>query len=460
MESIPGSETPILVVDNDVGLLLSVKTILVSSGLPEPALVSDSRRVMDLVQKYHFHLVLLDLVMPHLDGMHVLQQLKEAFPDTECLVITATDEVSSAVQAMRFGAFDYLVKPLQHERLLISINNALERHSLRQRLSILQTSQSFSNLKTPSAFADMVAKDEGMAVVFHQTETAAPTEYNLVITGETGTGKEMLARIVHTLSHRSNGPFVAVNMAASSKTLFEDDFFGHTKGAYTGATTEKRGFFEMAQGGTLFMDEIAELAPDLQAKLLRVIEERELYQLGGTEAKNVDVRIVAATNRDIRKETEEGRFREDLFYRLNGFQIDVPPLRERKEDILPLARHFLKIHAEINQKDITSLAPDLATCLLGYPFPGNVRELENIIGSAVLLERDNVLTLSCAPEYLTARAPVETGADELVPLSEVEERHIRHVLEKTGGNRTRAAEILGIGLRTLQRKLKAFHKAT
>jgi DNA-binding NtrC family response regulator len=235
MESIPDNKTPVLVVDDDVGLLLSIKATLVSAGIPEPALLSDSSRVMDLVSRHDFHLVLLDLIMPHVGGMDVLKQLKEEFPAVECVVVTAVDEVSSAVEAMKYGAYDYVVKPLQSEKLIIVINRALEKYSLRHGLSLFERSSSFSELKHPSSFSDMVARDEAMALVFHQAETIAPTDYNLVITGESGTGKEMLAKIIHCLSGRSRGPFLAVNMAAFSKTLFEDDLFGHAKGAYNGA---------------------------------------------------------------------------------------------------------------------------------------------------------------------------------------------------------------------------------
>lgn len=456
MESIPDSKTPILVVDDDVGLLSSIKATLVSSGMPEPALVSDSRRVMELVREHNFMVVLLDLMMPQIGGMEILQQVKEEFPDIECLIVTAIDEVSSAVKAMRFGAYDYLVKPLNSEKLIIAINRAIERYSFRHGLSLFERKQSFSNLKNPPAFNDMIAEDEEMALVFHQVEAVAPTDYSIVISGESGTGKEMVARIIHDLSNRSDGPFFAVNMGAFSKTLFEDEFFGHTKGAYTGAVGEKRGFFEDAYGGTLFLDEITELEPSLQGKLLRVIEERELYRLGSTKVKNVDVRIVAATNRDINSEIRKGEFRADLFYRLNMCHIKIPPLRERKKDILPLARHFLEKHARKNNKAIDSLAPDLAECLLGYAFPGNVRELENIIAAAVLLEKGKVLTLSSTRDLVLFSEPPQPHDAELLPLSEIEKSHIHRVMEATDGNRTRAAKILGIGLRTLQRKLKAF----
>lgn len=454
MESIPDNKTPILVVDDDVGLLLSIKATLVSSGMPEPALASDSRRVMELVRNHHFHLVLLDLIMPHLSGMDILQKLKEEFPDTECVIVTAVDEVPSAVQAMKFGAYDYLVKPLNSEKLIIAINRALERYSLRYGLALFERRQSFSDLKNPLAFKDMVVQDEAMALVFHQTEAVANTDYSVVITGESGTGKEMIARIIHSLSNRSNSSFLAVNIAAFSKTLFEDEFFGHTKGAYTGALSEKKGFFEAAQGGTLFLDEITELEPSFQGKLLRVIQERELYRLGSTEVRNVDVRIIAATNRDIQEEIRKDAFRADLFYRLNICHINIPLLRDRRDDILPLAQHFLKKHAKKNRREIDSLAPDLAERLLEYPFPGNVRELENIIAAAVLLEKRKVLTLTSASDLAQSPGP-QSHKDGLLTLAELERRQILRVVESTGGNRTLAAKILGIGLRTLQRKLKA-----
>jgi DNA-binding NtrC family response regulator len=456
MESIPDIKTPILVVDDDVGLLLSIKATLVSSGMPEPALVSDSRQVMGLVRKHHFHLVLLDLIMPHVSGMEILQELKEEFPAIESVIVTAMEDVSSAVKAMRFGAYDYMVKPVNSEKLVIIINRALERYDLRHELALFQKSQTFSDLKNPEAFEGMVAKDEAMALVFHQAEAVAPTHYNVLITGESGTGKEMLAGIIHSLSNRPKGHFVGVNMAAFSKTLLEDDLFGHTKGAYTGALTDKKGFFESAQGGTLFLDEITELEPALQGKLLRVIQERVLYRLGSTEARDVDVRIIVATNRDINEEVRVERFRGDLFYRLNMCHIHIPPLRERKKDILPLARHFLNIHTARNQKEIDSLAPDLANFLLNYPFPGNVRELENIIASTVLWEKGRVLTLSSARGLPSFSGSAHTQSEKLLTLARVEEGHIERILELTGGNRTQAAKILGIGLRTLQRKLKSF----
>jgi transcriptional regulator with PAS, ATPase and Fis domain len=285
-------------------------------------------------------------------------------------------------------------------------------------------------------------------------EAVAGTDYSVVINGESGTGKEMIARVIHQLSHRAKAPFYAVNMASFSKTLFEDEFFGHAKGAYTDAGAERRGFFEAANGGTLFLDEITELDPSLQAKLLRVIEEREFYRLGSTEIRNVDVRIIAATNRDIPEEILKGRFRADLFYRINTYNIKIPPLRERTSDILPLARFFLKLHGEANHKKVDDLAPDLAERLLNHPFPGNVRELENMMAAAVLLEKGKTLTLASARSLLPYEGPERRRSVELLTLDELERRHIERVLEVTGGNRPRAAKILGINVSTIYRKLE------
>ena len=456
MESIPHKRSPMLVVDDDEGLLLSIKATLVSSGLPEPALVSDSRRVMDLVREYDFQLILLDLMMPHLSGMEVLQEIKENSPQVECVIVSAIDDVTSAVKAMSLGASDYLVKPLNSDKLVALVNRTLEKHSVQHELQRLGSKKVFSNLKNPEAFADIIAEDEAMALIFHQVEAVAGTDYSVVISGESGTGKEMLARVIHQLSNRSHAPFYAVNMASFSKTIFEDEFFGHAKGAYTDAGSDKMGFFEAAHGGTLFLDEITELDPSLQGKLLRVIEERELYRLGSTEVRNVDVRIIAATNRDINEEIVRGAFRADLYYRINMYNIKVPPLRERQRDILPIARHFLKIHADINNKKIRSLSPELEQRLMQYSYPGNVRELENIIAAAVLQEKEETITLASTLNLLPYEGPERRRHVELLTLEELEKRHIEKVLEIAGGNRLKAAKILGVNVSTVYRKIEKY----
>ena len=459
MESIPEKHTPVLVVDDDQGLLLSIKATLVSSGLPEPALVSDSRKVLDHVRKHPFRLILLDLMMPHLNGLEVLEKIKAEFPNIECVIVSASDEVATAVQAMTLGASDYLVKPLNSEKLIALVQRTLEKYNLRDELARVGRKKVFAELRNPRAFSGLVAEDESMALVFHQVEAVAGTDYSVVINGESGTGKEMLARVIHRLSTRSKAPFYAVNMASVSKTIFEDEFFGHAKGAFTDASSERRGFFEAAHGGTLFLDEITELDPSLQAKLLRVIEEREFYRLGSTEIRNVDVRIIAATNRDINEDIIRGRFRADLFYRINMYNIKIPPLRERRDDILPLATHFLDIHARINKKKIQGLSSELAERLLQSSFPGNVRELENMIAAAVLLEKGKTLTLASARNLLPYTGPERRKTVELLTLDELERRHIKRVLEVTGGNRPKAAEILGVNVTTVYRKIEKYNIA-
>ena len=457
MKSIPQNKTPVLVVDDDEGLLLSIKATLVSAGLPEPALISDSRHVMDLVRTHDFELILLDLMMPHLNGMEVLKKIKREFPPMDCVIVSAMDDVESAVKSMSLGASDYLVKPLNSEKLIVVVNRTLKKHNLQQELELFGGKKVFSDLKNPQAFAKMVAEDEAMALVFHQVEAVAHTDYSVVISGESGTGKEMLARVIHRLSNRANAPFYAVNMASISKTIFEDEFFGHIKGAYTDAAADRRGFFEAAHGGSLFLDEITELDPSLQAKLLRVIEEREFYRLGSTEVRDVDVRIIAATNRDINEEILRGRFRADLFYRINMYNIQIPPLRDRKKDILPLARHFLARHCSVNKKKIDSMDRDLTERLLQHSFPGNVRELENIIAAGVLQEKNSVLSLASTPNLFSYSGPERRKNVELLTLAELEKRHIERVLEITGGNRPQAAEILDINLSTVYRKIEKYN---
>ncbi len=459
MESIPDKHTPVLVVDDDEGLLLSIKATLVSSGLPEPALISDSRKVLAHVREHPFRLVLLDLMMPHLNGLEVLEKVKAEFPNTECVIVSASDEVATAVQAMTLGASDYLVKPLNSEKLIALVHRNLEKYSLQDELARFGRKKVFAELRNPQAFSGIVAEDESMALVFHQVEAVAGTDYSVVINGESGTGKEMLARVIHKLSNRSKAPFYAVNMASVSKTIFEDEFFGHAKGAYTDASSDRRGFFEAAHGGTLFLDEITELDPSLQAKLLRVIEEREFYRLGSTEIRNVDVRIIAATNRDINEEIIKGRFRADLFYRINMYHIKIPPLRERRNDILPLASHFLNIHARANKKKIQGLSPELAERLLQTSFPGNVRELENMIAAAVLLEKGKTLSLASARNLLPYTGPERRKTVEMLTLDELEKRHIKRVLEVTGGNRPKAAKILGVNVTTVYRKIEKYNIA-
>lgn len=464
MQSIPEKKTPLLIVDDDIGFLLTIKEILVSAGMPEPALVSDSREVMGLLETHQFKFVLLDLIMPHLSGLELLERIKESFYDTECVIVTASDDIASAVSAMKVGAYDYLTKPVQYEKMIILIKRALERYCLRHGLSLFERKNRLSDLSDPQAFADMVAMDHSMIRVLRQVEMVAPTDYSVVITGESGTGKEMLARKIHGLSNRAAGPFVAINMGAVSETLFEDELFGHSKGAYTGAARDKKGFFESARHGTLFLDEITDLNISLQGGLLRVIQEKEFYRVGSTRTVDVDLRILVATNQDILVEIKNNRFRADLFHRLNMFHIDIPPLRERKGDILPLALCFLDQYVAETGKQITGISDELTDYLMQHQFPGNVRELKNMIASAVLREKSNLLSAGALgreektdllPGFSDrGRGPRNTACWSM---AQVEKHHILQVLETVDNNRTKAAKILGIGRKTLQRKLKVYH---
>ena len=455
------NNSPILIVDDDEGLLFSMRTALLSAGLPDPLMISDSRQVLDVVSRQHFQLALLDLIMPHLDGMEVLKQIKKVSPETQCVILTAVDDVATAVKAIQLGAYDYLVKPLQVKRTTLAVRHALERYQLKRGMALFEKPQSFADLKNPDAFSNIVAEDESMALVFHQAEACAQTDYNVMITGETGVGKGLLARAMHSISLRSEGPFVPVNMPAFSQTLFEDGFFGHLRGAYTGAVSDKRGFFEAARGGTLFLDEISELDPSIQGKLLQVIEEKEFYRLGSTDLTKVDLRLLSASNRNLDQSVKSGAFRGDLYYRLNEFHIHIPPLRRRLKDILPLARYFLHTHAKKNQKPIESIDPSLCEALQQYHYPGNVRELENIIASAVLAESGKTLSIGSA-QNLKLNPPIHFPNQDKAfqSLAQVERQHIQRALQVTKGNRTKAAKMLGIGLRTLQRKLKSFSSSS
>jgi DNA-binding NtrC family response regulator len=455
MERIPEEPTHILIVDDEEMILRSFSLAIMRGGLPEPAVVSDPGRVLDLLRGHRFRLVLLDQVMPQLDGLQLLRLIKEEFPEVECLMITALNDLPSAVKAVRYGAYDYLVKPVDQHKLLTEVKNALERHELRHALSLHAREASFTELEHPEAFVEVLTQDLVMARVFHQIEAVAPTDYNVLICGETGTGKELLVNIIHSLSRRAGGPLIKVNMAAASRNLFSDDFFGHVKGAYTGADASRKGFFEASHGGTLFLDEISELNGELQAKLLRVIQEREFYPLGSDRSVAADVRLLCASNRDMMQEVKQNTFRKDLFYRLNTVTIPVPPLRERRQDILLLARHFLRRHANEAGKRIGDLAPDLAKRLQEHPLPGNVRQLENLMASGVIFEKGPSLSLASLPELLGPADMQEPDA-KATPnsLAEMEKILIQKALRQCGGNRTQAARQLGISLRTLQRKLK------
>ncbi len=436
----------ILVIDDDPGFRKLLETILVAEGyeVQTGGSVADAIR---LGSKTNFHLVLTDLRLPDGEGTQVLQWVKENLPETPVIMITAFGTVASAVEAMKLGAVDYLGKPLASpDELRILVRRTLEERQLVNENELLreEAGQAFS-------CDSLIAYDPRMLKVLDLARKVAPTNATVLLMGESGTGKEVLARCIHSNSPRASRVFVAVNCAALSPTLIESELFGHEKGSFTGAVGQHIGRFERAHGGTLFLDEIGELDANLQAKLLRVLQEKTFERVGGTRQITVDVRVIAATNRDLQRMVADGKFREDLYYRLNTFPLEIPPLRDRPADIEPLARLFLARAARELGRPAPQLTVEARDRLLGYAWPGNVRELENMMQRLAIL-CDKTVTAADLP--FTAKAPSRP-----VTMEEIERQAILEALERNGGNRTRAAAQLGISLRTLQYRLKEYGMA-
>jgi DNA-binding NtrC family response regulator len=433
----------LLVVDDDPGFRGFLETVLRQEGhhVECAATVADARRAGG---RRAFALVLCDLKLPDGDGLEVLRWFRENAPETPVVMITAFGSIASAVEAVKSGAADYLGKPLRSpEELRLLVRRTLEqRRLLRERDALVeQDAARFS-------CGDAIASDPAMAAALLLARKVAPTAATVLLTGESGTGKELLARCIHQNSPRAQRVFVPVNCAALSASLIESELFGHERGAFTGATGQHLGHFERAHGGTLFLDEIAELDGNLQAKLLRVLQERTFERVGGSRQITVDVRLIAATNRDLKQMTADGRFRQDLFYRLNQFPIEIPPLRERPGDILKLARFFLDRAAHRMGKPALRLAPSAERLLAAYGWPGNVRELENLMERMAILADGTVDA---------GDLPIPAG-ETLRPLrfKDIERQAIEEALRRNAGNRTRAARELGISVRTLQYRMKEY----
>ncbi|HXG02941.1 MAG TPA: sigma-54 dependent transcriptional regulator [Candidatus Binatia bacterium] len=396
-------------------------------------------------------LALVDLRMADLDGLGVLARLSTLRPPVPVLILTAFATVDTAIQAIRAGAYDYLSKPFRIEEIKLAVRRALETQRLqRENLQYRQA------LRERDRVENLVGHSPGMVEIYRTIARVAPLDTTVLIQGETGTGKELVARAIHQASPRAQRPFTVVDCAALPETLVESELFGHEKGAFTGATQSRRGLLEAAAGSTCLLDEVGELSLPLQARLLRVLQERVIRRVGGTEPIPVDVRIIAATNRDLRKLVDEGRFREDLFYRLNVVTIHVPPLRERAEDIPLLAQHFLRKAATAAGKTVIGLTREALDRLAAYPWPGNVRELEHVIERAVVLTTSTLLTPEDLPRELrlVAPAPPVARPDRRMTLEELKRWYVEQVLAETGGNKARAAELLGIDRRTLYRILR------
>ena len=446
----------ILIVDDESTFLDSVARMLRLEGYPDFSAEVDSTVVPELLGRKTFDVAFLDITMPGLDGLELLKIIKERTPQTECIMITAHESIPLVIKSIRAGAYDYLVKPITPEQLTRALERALERRRLVEALALKSEMALDRALDHPQAFDQILTGDRRMVRLMREAELHATSDIPMLVTGATGTGKELLAHSIHRASRRAAGPFVAVNMLALSPSLFESEFFGHAKGAFTGADRERAGFMAQARGGTLFLDEIGDLTLELQGKLLRVLQEGEYVPVGKTLPERADIRCVAATNQDLPRLVQQGRFRKDLFYRLRFAHLHLPALRRRGDDILLLAAHFLEASARAS----VTLSDRAQAALLSHKWPGNVRELKGVIEAAANLAdggqiKPAHLPLDCqACEQAPAGEPARTGA--LEPLAEVERRHILAVYEAAGRNKSKTARVLKIGLQTLRRKLSAY----
>ncbi|MEO0115016.1 MAG: sigma-54 dependent transcriptional regulator [candidate division WOR-3 bacterium] len=438
----------ILVVDDEEIMRESLTDWLKEDGY-EVLAVEDGFKALEAIQKQTFSVMLVDLKMPKMDGLEVLREVKRLGIETPVIIITAYATVDTAVAAMKEGAYDYIIKPFNPEELGLAIKKIIEHQHLKKENILLR-----KELSKRYQFQDIIGKSPKMQAVFELIRTVAPTKSTVLIQGESGTGKEMVARAIHEASLRKDGPFIALACGALPETLLEAELFGHEKGAFTGANFQKKGKLELADGGTLFLDEIGDISPKSQVDLLRFLQEREFRRLGGTETIKVDVRIIAATNKNLLKLVEQGKFRDDLYYRLNVITITLPPLRERKEDIPLLITHFLEKYNIETGKRIEKISEAAMNILMDYHWPGNVRELENTIEHAVVVSEGNTIMPNSLPDFLKKKEP--TPIDTSKSLEEMEKQHIIQVLKEQQGNISRAAEILGINRVTLYRKMKEY----
>ncbi len=442
----------ILIVEDDAVARRNLQHILEKGGEYRLEAAGGGTEALAKLAQGSYDLVMTDLRMEKVDGMAVLAEVRARHPDTEVIMLTAYASVDSAIEAMKLGAFHYIAKPYKIDEVRAQVAHALEKTRLKAELHQLRR-----DLKAREGLGLILGNNANVQKLVRTLRQIAPTDCNVLITGETGTGKEVFARAVHYASPRADNRFMAFNCGALSEDLLASELFGHERGAFTGAVSAKRGLFEAAEGGTIFLDEIGDMPTPMQVKLLRVIQEKIVLRVGGTEPVPVDVRIVAATHRDLKKLVEEGTFRSDLFYRLNVVCLNIPPLRERKDDIPLLATHFLQKYAGQQNKQIRGVSPEMMRVLQGYAFPGNVRELENVMERAVALSAGDMLQIRDLPEDLNAPPFKETPPEGSLPTLEDKEReYVLWVLAQTRGNRTKAAEILGVDRVSLWRKLKRY----
>jgi two-component system response regulator HydG len=449
------STATILVVDDEESNLKVLERLLKREGYVVRT-AKTGPDALDAARAATPELLLTDLKMPGMDGLELLKAMRTVSPTTEVILMTAFGTVEIAVEAMKVGAYDFITKPLKRHEILRSVGKALEKAALLAENRSLRE-QIAGRTHAGGPLSKLVGRSDSFRSVLETVAQVAPSEATVLITGDSGTGKELLARAIHDLSDRAKGPLIRVNCAAIPETLFESELFGYEKGAFTGAAGRKPGRFELADGGTLFLDEVAELSPAMQVKLLRVLQEGEFERVGGTKTVSVDVRLLAATNRDLARLIAQRAFREDLYYRLNVIPMRLPSLRERADDIPFLAAHFVQIYAEKNRKDIRGITDDALEALAGYRWPGNIRELENTMERAVVLCRGESIDVGALPPHMQPEGPGATR--KLVfaigtPLKEIEDTVIRETLKHTGGDKKLAARLLGIAARTIYRRLE------
>ncbi len=446
----------ILVVDDEESMREFLTIMLHREGYEVDA-ASDGTQAVTSLKEKSYDLVISDIKMPRLNGFQLLSHIKERFPETVVMMITAFSSTEEAVEAMKQGAYDYITKPFKNEEIRLIVKNALERKALRQENTELK-----KELGRRHSFCSIIGKSKNMQGIYDLIEKVADSRVNVLITGESGTGKELVARAIHFNSDRKEKPFVPINCGAIPENLLESELFGHEKGSFTGAVHQKAGMFEVADGGTLFLDEIGELPPMMQVKLLRVLQEREFRRVGGTKNIQVDVRLIAATNKHLEDEVGRGIFREDLFYRLNVIHIPLPSLRERREDIPLLVEHFFR---KLTGKGEVKVSEGAMRRLLDYHWPGNIRELENALERCVVLGHSEEIAEDCLPSQLQGPAAAgpggldelpETGMDLDAYLGGIERDILLKALDRCGGVRKKAAEFLGISFRSIRYRLAKF----
>lgn len=448
----------VLIIDDEKNMRHMVQVVLQKAGY-ETETASEGVEALEMMGRTDFDFILCDLRMPRMDGMGFLSNARDRYPDKTYIMMSAYGTIDTAIEAMKLGAYDYISKPFKADEVLLTLKKAEERERLKQENLALQ--DRIRKIEEKYSFDNIVARSEAMARVFDLVHRVADHKTTVLVTGESGTGKELIARAIHQSGHRKSCPLVSINCGAIPEGLLESELFGYKKGAFTDAKTDKRGLFEEANGGTVFLDEIGEMPLSLQVKLLRVLEEEQITPLGAVGHRKIDVRVIAATSKDLKKRVETGRFRDDLFYRVNVMTIHLPPLRERRGDIPLLVGYFIDTFNKKLSKDIQGLSSEVMPILMGYPWPGNVRELENVIERAVLLAKGKWITPGDLPSSLTSEGiPDRLQPGDTLSIKkasrDLERDLIRKALELTAGNRSRAAKILEISRPILLAKIKQY----